>query len=83
MIIIGQSSILGIPVNDGFIARVNQENLKKSIRDAESEFLGGPLRDGTLYVLYPSFIERFQASVTAIESNHKSYKFKDAQIVVG
>jgi hypothetical protein len=83
MIIIGQSSILGIPVNDGFIARVNQENLKKSIMDAESEFLDGPLQSRTLYVLYPSFIERFKANVIAVEKKYKSYMFKDSQIVIG
>ena len=83
MIIIGQCSILGIPVNDGFIARVNQENLKKSIMDAESEFLDGPLQRRTLYVLYPSFIERFKANIIAVEKKYKTYMFKDSQIVIG
>ena len=83
MIIIGQSSLLGIPVNDGFIARVNQDKLQTSIEDAASEFLNGPLRDKTLYVIYPSFNVRFKANVEVIQNKYKSYAFKDAQIIIG
>jgi hypothetical protein len=83
MTIIGQSSMLGIPVNDGFIARVNQDKLEQSIEESANEFLTNSLRKQTLYVLYPSFTRRFQSKVEEIEKYRKSYSLRDARIIVG
>lgn len=67
MNIIGQASLLGIPVNDGFMARINQEKLAENVIASRNAILDDDLIPNFLYVLYPSFIEGHREEVKILK----------------
>lgn len=83
MNIIGQASLLGIPVNDGFIARINQSKLDENILASRKVILEGGLLPNCLYVLYPDFIEKHKDEISNLKINHKIIEFQESLLVVG
>jgi hypothetical protein len=82
MNIIGQASLLGIPVNDGFIARINQSKLDENILASRKAILEDELVPKCLYVLYPDFIEKHKDKISQLKVNHKVIEFQESLLVV-
>jgi hypothetical protein len=82
MNIIGQASLLGIPVNDGFIARINQLRLDENILASRKAILKGELLPKRLYVLYPDFIEKHKDEISKLKVNSIIIEFQESLLVV-
>jgi hypothetical protein len=82
MDIIGQASLLGIPVNDGFIARINQSKLDENILASRKVILEDELLPKRLYVLYPDFIEKHKDEISNLKLKHKTIEFQESLLVV-
>jgi hypothetical protein len=82
MNIIGQASLLGIPVNDGFIARINQSRLDENILASRKAILMDELLPNRLYVLYPDFIKKHKDEIRDLKVNHKFIEFQESLLVV-
>jgi hypothetical protein len=82
MNIIGQASLLGIPVNDGFIARINQLRLDENILASRKAILKGELLPKRLYVLYPDFIEKHKDEISKLKVNSRIIEFQESLLVV-
>ena len=81
MHIIGQASLLGIPVNDGFIARINQAKLSENILESRILVLEKDLKSRYLYVLYPSFINENQESVRLLADKYGSLQYGESLLL--
>ena len=83
MHIIGQASLLGIPVNDGFIARINQTKLAENILDSRNSVIEQELQPRYLYVLYPSFISENLEIVGLLREKYGSVEYGDSLLIFG
>ena len=83
MHIIGQASLLGIPVNDGFIARINQTKLSENIFESRNLIVEQNLQPGFLYVLYPSFVAENLEFVKLLQDRYGSMEFGESLLIFG
>ena len=83
MNIIGQASLLGIPVNDGFIARINQSKLNENILSSQKVLIDENLKSNYMYVIYPSFIVKHPEEIKLLKKKYKFYDYLGAVILVG